>query len=321
MPDDALFALADDNTLLRPEVMEAQLDRMLADPRSAAFDENFAGQWLGIRELGTHQSDLPGFDPQLRASMQSELFQYFDEFLRGDRPFDQFLSADVNFVDARLARHYGMDTAGLGDTPVRVEDPHDERKGFFELAGVLTTHAFEDTTSPWERGYVLAYKYFCAPLSELPISHESADFPDPTPETAAVSVTIAQTDGVSVCNECHAAFDRLGLAFEDFDALGRFRATYPQGDPVASAGVLADGSRYADPLQLADLLGRDPRFLTCAASKLLTYALGRGLGPTDQPYVERLRATWDGSGLTLHALMKLIALDDTFLLRRGEANP
>ncbi len=319
MPDDRLFALAGNGALAQPATLSAEIDRLLADPRSEAFVESFAGQWLLGREVGAHQTDLP-VDDELRGAMQAEIYLYFEEFLRGDRPFDQFLTADVNFVNDRLARHYGMDATGLGTAPVRVEDTQDARKGFLGLAGPLFALAYERFTWPSWRGRWIDLELFCDPSLSFPgdAAHDG-DSPMPPPESAAFRQFIEGIDTTNGCADCHERFDPAGLGLEEFDAVGQLRTSYPNGDPIQTDGVLRDGTKFADVLQLADALARDPRLFDCATSKSLTYALGRELVATDQPYLADLRGAWSQQGLTLRALLKLIVLDDTFRFRRGEA--
>ncbi|HTA21566.1 MAG TPA: DUF1592 domain-containing protein [Polyangia bacterium] len=164
-----------------PATLSSEVDRLLADPRSEAFVESFAGQWLLARDVGTRETRLPAVDDELRAAMQTEIYLYFTEFLRGARPFDQFLTADVNFVNARLARHYGMDAAGLGAASVRVEDTHDTRKGFLGLAGPLFALAYADYTWPSWRGRWVDLDLFCdASLSFPGDAVHDGDEPMPT---------------------------------------------------------------------------------------------------------------------------------------------
>src|SRR5262249_43934 len=147
--------LAGTGELSQPAVLTAQLARMLDDPRSQAFVESFASQWLGEDDLLRHPVEpttFPEWDETLRASMAREMLLYFDAFLRTDRPFDGFVDTDINFVDARLARHYGMDATGLADTSVRVADTNDHRQGFMGLAGFLTATSLSYKTDPPTRG-------------------------------------------------------------------------------------------------------------------------------------------------------------------------
>jgi hypothetical protein len=323
MPDDELAARADDGTLARADVLSAEVDRLLADARADAFVESFTGQWLRIDDVSKSTVVLPdGVDRAILADMQKELSLYVAEFAHGTRPFDDLLSADFNFVNARLAQHYGMDATGLGDQLVRVENTSDHRKGFLELAGSLVAE-YGHVTDPWERGWRLGTGLLCAPFVVLPASHEVIDmtFPNPKPETSEVAATIRATDADPRCSSCHLAFDPLGLAFEDFDVVGRFRTSYPNGDTIATGGVLADGTRFKDPLELADALARDPRWLACTAKMALSYALGRAPADADAPYLARIGTAWKQQGLALRALLKTIVLDDIFRLRRGEAPP
>ncbi len=321
MPDDDLFARAADGTLSQPVVLVAQVDRLLADPRSRTFVESFAGQWLGVRDLATHQVEptaFPAFDEPLRAAMSQEMYLYFDEFLRGDRPFDEFLDADVNFVNARLARHYGFDTTGLGEAPLRVENTHDARKGFVGLAGWLTLAAYSYRTSPLFRGLWLLRNVLCGELPPFPPGFDESLPPGPD---RTLRQAVDEIDATPKCAACHGLTDPMGIALEEFDAVGAFRASYGDGTPIDTHATLPDGTKVANELDFAEAVARDPRFLDCASEKVMTYALGRSLAASDQPYLTNLRAAWSGQGHKLRALLELIVVNDIFRFRRGETNP
>ena len=323
MPDDVLFALAASGELSKPSVLVSQLDRMLADARSAAFVESFAGQWLGIRALISHQVEptaFPEWDPALRDAMANEMTLYFASFLRGERPFDQFLDADVNFVNARLATFYGMDATGLGDAAVPVEDTSDARKGYLGLAGFLTFTSYSYRTDPRSRARAIE-RLLCTTIL-LPASHGLAPFPPAVMNamTASQELDAIVTSGAA-CSACHDSFEPLGLALEEFDAIGRHRTVDGLGAAVASGGRLADGTRIPREADLADTLAMNPSFLDCATNKSLGYALGRTIVESDKPYLARLRAAWGVRGNKLAALLEQIVVSDTFRFRRGENVP
>lgn len=324
MPDDELFGLAAAGDLAKPEVLRAQLDRLLDDQRSTAFVESFAGQWLGIRALLTHEVDpatFPTWDEPLRAAMADELRRYFGAFLREGRPFEQFPNTDLNFVNARLATHYGMDATGLGDAPVQVVNTHDARQGYLGLAGILTAESVSYRTDPRQRARWIMRTFLCA-SEELPVLPHEKPF---SPEIMAATTVRTEIDAIDAagqtCASCHDQFEPFGLALEPFDALGRFRTKDDHGVAVTTPSKLADGTPILDEPTLADNLASDARFLDCATHKALVYALGRQVGASDAPHLENIRTTWKADGRTLRALLEEIVLNDTFRFRRGEVSP
>jgi Protein of unknown function (DUF1592)/Protein of unknown function (DUF1588)/Protein of unknown function (DUF1587)/Protein of unknown function (DUF1595)/Protein of unknown function (DUF1585) len=323
MPDDVLFALAASGELSKPSVLVSQVDRMLSDARSDAFVESFAGQWLGIRDLQSHQVEpttFPEWDPTLRDAMENEMTLYFASFLHGERPFDQFLDADVNFVNARLATFYGMDATGLGAAAVPVQDTIDARKGYLGLGGFLTLTSFSYRTDPRTRARAIE-RLLCTTIP-VPGSHGLTPFPPAVMNatTAREQIDAIVTSGPS-CKACHDGFEPLGLALEEFDGIGRQRTVDEHGAAVASGGMLADGTKVPNEADLADTLALNPSFLDCATNKSLGYALGRTIVESDTPYLERLRTAWGMRGNKLPALLEQIVVSDTFRFRRGENVP
>ncbi|HTA18712.1 MAG TPA: DUF1592 domain-containing protein, partial [Polyangia bacterium] len=321
MPDDQLFARAADGTLTQTAVLTAQVDRMLADPRADGFVDGFAAQWLDAADIATIQfdpdEDLP-IDADLRAAMAAEQRLYFGDFLRGDLDFATFLDADFNYVDARLAQHYGMSTAELDDAPVRVVDTTDHRKGFLGTAGFLMVTSDHARTSPTARGDFILRRLFCA--APPPIPAGTPDTLGKTPETGrqVVDSTLAQTS----CAACHTTMDEMGLTLEEFDQLGAYRTTYGDGTPLTpadTAGTLRDGTPAADERALADGLAADPGFLACVSQKVMSYAVNRTLDDADAPYASQILTLWKGERATMNALLKTIVVNDTFRFRRGGA--
>jgi hypothetical protein len=323
MPDDELFALAATGELAKPSVLRAQVDRMLDDARSSAFVDSFAGQWLGIRALLAHQVEptaFPEWDQPLRDAMADELRLYFSTFLRETRSFDQFPNTDLNFVNARLAKHYGMDATGLGEAPVRVTNTRDARKGYLGLAGILTAESFSYRTDPRTRGRWILSNLLCT-QEPFPRSHLTS-FPDAVMNATTSREQIDAIVGADkMCAGCHDQFEPLGLALEPFDALGRFRVQDDHGLPVTTPSKLPDGTAIPDEPTLADSVAADSRFLDCASHKALVYALGRQVGASDAPYIDNIRAAWKAGGRTLRALLEDIVVNDTFRFRRGEVSP
>jgi len=328
MPDEALFAKAKDGSLLQSGTLEAELERVLADGKSTAFIESFAGQWLDIRKLITHSVTpqiFPTYTAQLSDAMLQEGYLWFQEFVNQNRPLSDWFSADFNFVNDTLAQHYGMTQPGTGAQLKRVEVTTDQRKGFFGLSSFLTQTSFPSRTSPTLRGAWVLSELLCSPPppppNNVPKLDESA-----TPQemmqpagTENVKQRLERHRSDPACAACHRILDPVGLGLERFDGIGRYREAYGNGDAIDPAGMLPDGTAFAGPDQLGPLIGQDPRFAACVAQKLYTYALGRDVEAFDAASLQKLQASWTSRGPTIRNLMKEVVLSNAFRFRRGEA--
>jgi len=248
--------------------------------------------------------------------MEDELRLSFTEVLRGDAPFASFLTADVNYVNARLAAHYGMDATGLGDAPTRVVDTTDHRAGFLGLGAFLTVTSAPGRSSPTERGKWILAHLLCDDVPFGPI-----DTPD---NIAAVDgdrekALFASIPTQPSCEGCHRNMDPLGEALEAFDEIGAYRTTYRDGTPVTTAATLVDGTQVdGEPALAAYLADGRSRFSTCVARTALEYALGRDLVDADEPTRIGLEAAWSATSDPLRALLAEIVAAGAFRLRRGE---
>jgi hypothetical protein len=316
MPDAQLFQLAASGDLLTPEALSAQVDRMLADPKSSALVDNFAAQWLGTRRLTDHVVDtalFPAWNDTLRASMQGEMGKYFDEFLHGDQLYDQFLSAKFNFVDAQLASLYGLAAPG-GTGLVKVQNTTGNRLGFLGLAGFLTHTSRLNRSAPSIRGKWVVNSILCMTL-ELPTTFTPAPLPDPMPgQTVRQLLEIHRSK--AECAPCHNILDPVGLGFEHFDAIGRYREKYADGTAIDTSGNLPGGTQFQGLDGMAQILAQDPKFIPCAAEKLFTYGVGRTVDQSG-PYLDQVVANWKTAGLGLHNLLKQLVINDTFRFRHG----
>jgi hypothetical protein len=315
MPDDALLALGDG--LRRDDVLAAQLERMLDDPKADAFVQSFAGQWLGVRDLATHVVDpsiFPDWDDVLPQSMAEEMSLYFREFL--DRSFDGFLTADLHFVDARLGVHYGLVAPPTGAVFARVDLVPESHTGFLGLAGFLTVTSLPYRTSPSARGSWVLEHLLC----DAPPPPPHGDVP-PSLDATGVAVdtraALTRTFTDASCGACHGTFDGVGFALEHFDTVGQFRSNYSETAPIDASGSLADGTAFDGATALAAALANEPRVATCAVRKALGYALGRLLDDGDEDRVAKLASSWHQG--TFRDLLRAIVLSDAFRLRRGEA--
>ena len=292
IPDDELLDLAAAGTLREPEVLAAQVSRMLADDRSDALVENFTGQWLQLRALDVKvKPDLlmfPDFDDNLRQAFRRETEMLFASVLRNDRPVHELMTADYSYVNERLARHYGMDGVyGSRFRRVDVEDPN--RHGLFGHGSVLSLTSVSSRTSPIIRGKYIVTEFWNnpppTPPDDVPSLEESK--PEGRPSTVREQLELHRAN--PVCAACHNGIDPVGFALENFDAVGRWREANLEGLEIDSAGILGDGTEVSGPVALREALLRDPEvFASTVTEKLLIYALGRGLEPADMPVVRSI---------------------------------
>lgn len=265
-PDDTLLSLAEDGTLTDPDVLAAQVQRLIDNPRVAGFEEDFAGQWLMFRNLEAKRLDAtyyPQFDASLRTAMVAEAMGLVDDMLHSNRPIPDLLSYPTGHIHEPLATLYGtlageaVPLAGVG------------RGGLLGLGAVHAMTSKEARTSIVSRGVWVMASLLCeepgSPPANVPVQPESDDPRD------AVDAHTADP----VCAACHTAFDPFGVAMEHFDADGAWRDTYPSGVPVDSTTTLPDGTAAAGAADLATWLQADPRFVRCVAEKSLTWAVGR----------------------------------------------
>jgi hypothetical protein len=268
MPDDELFQLAQQHRLRDPEVLRAQIHRMLFDPKSRALVENFGGQWLQTRNLDSLQPDpakFPEFTNDLRRDMQQETKLFFQSIIRDDCPIAEFLSANYTFLNQRLAAFYGIPDI-QGAQFRRVDLPPDShRGGILTQASVLTVSSYPARTSPVIRGkWILENLLNSAPPPPPP------NVPTLDETALGVSVTMRQRleqhRANPACKGCHDRMDPLGFSLENYDAIGRWRTH--DGDLPIDAGDGPDALKQS-------LLKEQDRFARGLASKLMTYALGR----------------------------------------------
>ena len=324
-PDKALLDAAASGKLLEDGELGTQADRLLTDAKSQRLVMNFGGQWLSIRALGGHAVDMgvfPNWTPAITAAETEEAYRFFNEFARGSQPWSQFLKADFNFVNADLAKLYGMTApAGTGLQPVQVKDDH--RFGFLGLGAFLTVSSYQHRTAPTLRARRILDQIMCAPPPPPPagLMIPPLDGDSGTAEVAADNIRsrLEMHRKNPICAGCHATFDAVGMALENFDAIGQYRATYPNNAPVDASGKIADGPVFVGLEGLTDILTNDSRFMACVADKLFIYSLGRGIEATDRPYINNVTNAWKSSTAVLPALMKDLVLADTFRFRRAAA--
>jgi hypothetical protein len=319
MPDDQLFTLAASGGLSEPATLGAEIDRMVADPRSSMLAENFAAQWFGSKRLASHASSTtahPGWSPELALSMQREMELYFSEFLHGELSYADFLTTDINFVDSVLATHYGFAPPAEPGFQ-RVTTPGDQRQGLLGLAGFLTHTSRETRTSPIIRGKWILDAVWCVEL-ELPTDIVVEPLPEPAEGEAPTTVRelMAVHRASAACAGCHSSIDPIGLALERFDGVGRYREVYENDLAIDTVTIMPEGQTVDGLESLSAVLSQDPQFLPCAASKFGTYAVGLTL---DNANRDQIVARWTAGTPTLKALLKETLSHDMFRMRRAEA--
>jgi len=294
IPDEKLLDLAVAGRLRQPGVLAAQVNRMLADERSDALVENFVGQWLQLRNLEAKVVPdilmFPDFDDNIRKGFRKETELFFGYILRGDRSALELLSADYTFVDERLAKHYGIPGVyGPQFRRVRLADPN--RRGLLGQGSILAMTSVATRTSPVFRGkYILSTFLNTPPIPpppNVPTLDESNKEAKSLPKTVRAQLELHRKN--EPCATCHRVIDPPGFALENFDSVGKWRDTGADGAPLDVSGVLADGTKVDSPRALREaILSRPDAFVTLITERMLMYALGRGLEPSDMPVVRRI---------------------------------
>jgi hypothetical protein len=294
IPDDELLSTAMAGTLHDPPVLERQVRRMLADGRSSTLVTNFASQWLSLPRLHDVIPDpeiFPEFDGNLRDAFLKETELLLESQLGADRSLLELLSADYTFVNERLARHYGIAYV-YGSRFRRVTLPpgiRGVRGGLLGHGSILTLTSYPTRTSPVQRGrWVLEGLLGTPPPPPPP---ETPPFPGSQDGGTLLSIRqrTERHRTHPACANCHSRMDPLGFAFEGFDAIGRWRASDESGKPIDASGVLPDGKRFDGIEGLRAMLLNEPdQFVRTATERLLTYALGRRVEPSDMPAVRKI---------------------------------
>jgi hypothetical protein len=316
MPDDQLFDLARQGKLRAN--LEPQVRRMLKDPKAHALTENFAGQWLEIRGLKDHVVDTalyPQFNDALRADMLTETQLYFDAVVQEDRSVLDFLDSDFTFINQRLAQLYGIDGVS-GDQFRRVMLTGGRRGGLLTQASILTLTSTPTRTSPVKRGKWILDNILNAPPPPPPPDVPALE-EDGKPLTGTLRQVMQKHRANASCAVCHDSIDPLGLAFENFNAIGAWRDR--DGDlAIDAAGTLKDGSTYKNVQDLRAILkSKDADFRKCLTQKIMLYALGRGLEPYDQCAIDSVCASMQKHHDTFSSLIVAVVQSDPFNYRKG----
>jgi hypothetical protein len=315
IPDDELLDLARAGRLRADEVLEQQVRRMLADPRVRALVENFAGQWLHLRNVQNivpNSEEFPDFDDNLRQALRRETELFFEDIVRRDRSVVELLTGDHSFVNERLARHYRL--PGVYGSQFRRVRVSDERIGLLGKGAVLLVTSHTDRTSPVLRGKWILDNLLGAPPPPPPPDVPALQETDGTrPRTMREQMELHRAS--PSCASCHKVMDPLGLALENFDPVGAWRDR-DAAQPIDASSQLADGTRVTGVASMRQaLLIHTDVFVQTMTEKLMTYALGRGIGYKDAPAVRRIVRTSARDGYRFSSLVTGIVKSPPFLMR------
>ena len=319
IPDDELLDVASRGRLRRPDVIDQQVRRMLADPRAQALVLNFAGQWLHVRNLRNStpdKNDFPDFDDNLRQAFERELNLFVGSIIAEDRSVLDLMKADYTFVNERLARHYRIPNV-YGPHFRRVVVTDEARRGLLGKGGILLVTSHADRTSPVVRGKWILDNLIGTPPPPPPPA--VPPFPEETPGAPkTVRARMEQHRANPACASCHKVMDPLGLALENFDAVGAWR-TQETGGRIDATGELGDGTRVDGAVALREsLLKRPDVLVSTMTERLLTYALGRGLEHYDMPAVRTIVREAARDDYRFSSLIRGIATSAPFQMRRAE---
>ncbi len=319
IPDDELLDAATRGRLRKGDELDRQVRRMLADPKSQALVSNFAGQWLHIRNLRNttpDKNDFPDFDDNLRQAFEQELDLFVGSIIAEDRSVLDLMTADYTFVNERLAKHYRIPNV-YGPHFRRVTVTEDPRKGLLGKGGILLVTSHADRTSPVVRGKWILDNLIGTPPPPAPAN--VPPFPEETPGTPkSVRARMEQHRASPACASCHRIMDPIGLALENFDAVGVWR-TQEAGASIDASGELFDGSRINGAIELRQSLLKRPDVLVgTMTEKLLTYALGRTVEADDMPVVRAIVKSSAADDYRFSSLVRGIVTSVPFQMRRAE---
>jgi hypothetical protein len=319
MPDDELSELASEGKLHRPAILNAQVMRMIRDPKATALADNFAGQWLELRKLAIvfpNPKQFPGVDNGMKKDMATETKMFFNDILQSNLPITDFIDSNFTFLNERLANLYGIPgVSGKEFQRVEVQEP---RGGVLTQASVLTVTSNPTRTSPTKRGKWVLEQILGTPP------------PPPPPGVGVISDEQHRISGATLrqlmeehrknpsCAVCHSKMDPIGFGLDNFDAVGRWRTKDGNFD-LDTTGVLPDGRSFKGPVDLKQILLADkPKFARSLAEKLLTYGLGRGLDATDRCALDGIVKRTEASGYKFDSLIVAVIDSDPFTKRKGD---
>jgi mono/diheme cytochrome c family protein len=290
IPDDELLNVAAQGKLKDPAVLEQQVKRMLADPKSESLVTNFASEWLFLRNLQSVNpagEDFPNFDENLRRAFRQETEMFVGSVLRGDRNVLDLLTANYTFVNERLARHYGIPNV-YGSQFRRVTVTDEARRGLLGQGSILTVTSYPTRTSPVLRGKWILENVLGTPPPPPPPNVPALKENDELGKVLTVRERLEEHRKNPACATCHRVMDPLGFSLDNFDAIGQWRSK-EAGQAIDASGQLSDGTKVNGVVDLRQALLQHPeRFVATMTEKLMTYGLGRGLEYYDMPVVRAI---------------------------------
>lgn len=324
-PDEKLLSLARSNQLHEKEVLRAEVKRMLKDPKAASFAESFPRQWLQLRKVGMFPPDkvlYPEYDENLEQSMVAETLGFFNEVLKRNGSLREFLNSDWTMINERLASHYGIE--GIrGDHLQRVSlKPEDHRGGLLTQAAVLSLTSDGTRHRPVHRGVWMLESIIGKPPPPPPANVPALSTPTPDAKKTTVREKLEQHRADPNCTACHNKIDPLGIAFDNYDAIGRWRLVETikegKGDnpPLDPSGKLADGRGFGGSVELKKLLLNDTdKFAAAFAEKLATYALRRGMTFSDRDELKKIASESQAADYKLSSLIESLVTSPLFVKR------
>jgi mono/diheme cytochrome c family protein len=320
MPDDELMRVAKAGTLRRPEVLEAQVRRMMADPKGYNLVENWAAQWLQLRNLGRTKPDpqrFPTVDDELLDTMRKETMMFVEAIIKEDRSLLDFIDAPFTFINGPLARHYGIKGVD-GEEFQRVTLDGEQRSGVLTQGAILTVSSYPTRTSPPVRG-----KWVMENLLGTPPPPPPDDVPSLNESNIGTEVSLRerleQHRRDPSCSPCHVLMDPLGFGLENYDAVGAWR-THDGKFPIDTSGTLPGGQAFTGSKGLKEILkGKSDAFVNNVTEKLLTYSLGRGLERFDRPTVEAINRQIVANNYKFSALVMEVVKSKPFQMQTVEA--
>ena len=321
IPDDELLDLAVQKKLSDPAILEQQVKRMLADPRSEALVKNFTAQWLYLRNLESVLPDaelFPNFDDNLRHAFQTETELFFDSILRENRSVVDLIRANYTFVNERLAKHYGIsNVSGSQFRRVTLDDP--SRGGILGQGSLLTVTSNAIRTSPVLRGKWILENLLGTPPPAPPVNVPPLKENSPGNAAQSVRERLEEHRQNAACASCHKIMDPLGLALENFDAIGAYRSVSEANTPIDASGELLDGTHINGVADLKAAILRSPGdFVSTFTEKLFTYALGRGVEYYDAPAIRKIVRDAAPSDYSFTSVVMGIVKSAPFQMRRTQ---
>ena len=320
MPDEELFRLAQTEKLNDPNVLREQVSRMLLDSKSIALVKNFAGQWLNLRSLDNAAPNFrkfPEYNGRLKNSMRRETELVFQEIMKKDRSILEFLTADYTFLNQQLAKHYGIEDV-KGKKFRKVELEGNQRRGILTHASILTLTSAPKRTVPVKRGkWIMENILGTPPPPPPPGVPELVESQKKKPK-ASMREQMEIHRANPTCSSCHSLMDPLGMGFENYDPIGRWREK-DRKIPIDASGELPDGEKFKNALELISLLEKNKKeFGTHLTRQLLIYALGRGLLYYDECAIDQIVKSLEENDYRFSVLVSEIVLSRPFMKRRGD---